>query len=405
MQTNVEEARNRAKEELEIPPSALQDTSPNIYNGDEQQIEALQAIFGPILKFMKLGGIYFGDTSFKRLGQPSTTGSKKKISIARIYCIVVVGSFWFSLAMSFVSLWVEGFSDLQNVYSLIGFCMWSFVSAIVATTCLFVLPLNVGKKSRFEKFVQNLIERRVDLATLKLYTRKGLILAIFILVVSTLNLLVALQWMPDLTLAFHKPWKDWYGFRIFWLASVIFSCVVWLLPTLFFCLTCLVLERQFDLFCKRVSLLDSHQTLDITALKKEHQKLCETVSLADKVFSPVLLEVISITIPLLCFNFYTAINPPMTIEGGLISFSIIGVVYWLLGSAAILSLITIFGSRVNEKVRKLRSNVKNIIITKSKSISFISAITNEKFQPVLSFDIITGTYYKPLDLHETQAQF
>ena len=268
-----------------------------------------------------------------------------------------------------------------------------------------MLTLNVEKKSSFEKFVQNLIERRVDLATLKLYTRKGLILAIFILVVSTLNLLVALQWMPDLTLAFHKPWKDWYGFRIFWLASVIFSCVVWLLPILFFCLTCLVLERQIGLFRKRVSLLDSHQTLDITALKKEHQKLCETVSLADKVFSPVLLEVISTTIPLLYFNFYTAINPLMTIEGGLISFSIIGVVYWLLGSAAILSLITIFGSRINEKVRKLRSNVKNIIITKSKSISFISAITNEKFHPVLSFDIITGTYYKPLDLHETQAQF
>jgi len=359
MQTSVEEA-DRVKEELEIPPIALQDTSPNIYNGDEQQIEALQAIFGPILKFRKLGGIYFGDTSFKRLGEPSTTGSKKKISIARIYCIVVVGSFWFSLAMSFVSLYVEGFSVLQNVYSLIhvGFCMWHFVTAVVATTCLFVLPVNVGKKSRFEKFVQNLIERRVNLATLKLYTRKGLILAIFILVVSTLNLLVALQWMPDLTLASHKPWNDWYGFRVFWLASVIFSCAVWLLPTLFFCLTCLVLERQFDLFCKRVSLVDSHQTLDITALKKEHQKLCETVSLADKVFSPVLLEVISITIPLLCFNFYTAINSPMTTEGGLMSFSIIGVVYWLLGSAGILSLITIFGSRVNEKVRKLRSNVK-----------------------------------------------
>lgn len=271
MQNSVEEADNQVKEELEIPPIALQDTSPNIYNGDEQQIEALQAIFGPILKFMKLGGIYFGDTSFKRLGQPSTTGSKKKISIARIYCIVVVGSFWFSLAMSFVSLYVEGFSVLQNVYSLIGFCMWYFVSTIVATTCLFVLPLNVGKKSRFEKFVQNLIERRVDLATLKLYTRKGLILVVFILVVSTLNLLVALQWMPELTPAFYKPWKDWYGFRVFWLVSVIFSCVVWLLPTLFFCLTCLVLERQFDLFCKRVSLLDSHETLDIRALKKEHK--------------------------------------------------------------------------------------------------------------------------------------
>ena len=92
--------------------------------------------------------------SFKRLGQLSTTGNpKRKISIARIYCTVVVTCFWFSFVMSIVSLCVEGSSVLQNVYTLITFSMWYFVSAIVATTCLFVLPLNEGKKSRFEKFV------------------------------------------------------------------------------------------------------------------------------------------------------------------------------------------------------------------------------------------------------------
>lgn len=169
---------------------------------------------------------------------------------------------------------------------------------------------------------------------------------------STLNLLAAFQLMPNLSIAFYKPWKDWYGFRIFSLVSLIFSCNVWLLPILLFCLTCLVLERQFDCFSKRVSFLDLN-SLDITALKEEHQKLCETVSLADKIFSPLLLEVISVYIPLLCFNFYTAINPPLTSEGSPISFSIIGGVYWLLGSAVILSFITVFGSRVNEKVRKL----------------------------------------------------
>lgn len=357
MRAGVHEANNQVREEHEIPPIVLQDTSPNIYNGNEQQLEAIQAIYGPLLTFMKLGGIYFGDTSFKRLGQLSTTGSKRKISIARVYCTAIVASLWFSFAMSIVSLCVEGSSVLQNLYTLITFAMWYFVLAIVATTCLFVLPLNEGKKSRFEKFVANLIERRVDLATLKLYSRKGLILAIFIFLVSTFNVLAAFQLMPDLTVAFYKPWKDWYGFRIFCLVSMIFSCIVWLLPTLFFCLTCLVLERQFDCFCKRVCFLDLNQSLDIRALKEEHQKLCETVSLADKIFSSSLLEVFSVTIPLLCFNFYTDINPPVTNEGSSIPFSIFGGVYWLLSSAAILSLITVFGSRVNEKVRRLMNNL------------------------------------------------
>ena len=358
MRTGEQEANNQAREEHEIPPIVLQDTGANILNRDEQQLEAIQAVYGPILTFMKLGGIYFGDTSFKGLGELSTTGRKSKISIARIYCTVIVACSWVSFAMSIVSLCVEGFSVLQNVYVLITFGMWYFISAIVATTCLIVLPLHEGKKSRFEKFVQNLIERRADLATLKLSSRKGLILAIFIFLASTLNLLAAFQLMPDLSLAFYKPWKDWYGFRIFCLVSVILSCIVWLLPTLFFCLTCLVLERQFDCFCKRLSCLDSNQSLDVAALKEEHQKLCETVSLADKIFSPLLLQVISVSIPLLCFNFYTAINPPVTgDEGSSISFSIIGGAYWLLGSAAILSLISVFGSRVNEKVKKLTNNL------------------------------------------------
>ena len=359
MRTGVQEAHNQVKaQEHEIPPVILQDADPTSYSRDEKQLEAIQAIYGPILTFMKLGGLYSGDTCFKSLGRQTATLRKGKISVARIYSTLIVVSQWFSFVMSIVSICVEGSSSvLQNVYVLITFGMWYFASAIVATTCLVVLPLNKAKKSRFEKFVHNLIERGVDLSTLKSYSKKGLILAIFIFLLSTLNLLAAFQLMPDLTIAFYKPWKDWYGLRIFCLVSVIFSCIVWLLPTLFFCLTCLVLEHQFDCLCKRVSLLDSNQFLDITALKEEHQKLCETVSLADKIFSPLLLEVVSVQIPLLCFNFYTAINPPVTSEKSSIPVSIMGGAYWLLGSAAILSMITVFGSRVNEKVRKLTKNL------------------------------------------------
>lgn len=173
MRTGVQEPQNPIEKEHEIPPIGLQDAGPNIYSGDEQQLEAVQAIYGPVLTFMKLGGIYFGETFSQRLGHLSTTGSTTKISIARIYCTAMVACHWFSFAMSIVSLCVEGSSVPQNFYTLITFGMWYFVSAIVATTCLVVLPLNEGKKSRFENFFHNLIERRVDLATLKLYCRNN----------------------------------------------------------------------------------------------------------------------------------------------------------------------------------------------------------------------------------------
>ena len=367
MRTGVKETHNQVKEEHTIPPIISLDAGPTIPSGDEQQLDAIQAIYGPILTFMKLGGLYFGDTSFKRLGRQPTIISKRKISVARIYCTAIVASHWCSFVMSIVSLCVEGSSVLENVYTLITFGMWHFLSAIVATTCLVVLPLNEGKRSRFETFVHNLIEIKVDLATLKLYSKRGLILAIFIFLASTLIIVAAFQLMPNLTIAFYKPYKDWDGFRIFCLVSVILNCIVWLLPTLIFCITCLVLERQFDCFCRRVFFLDSNQSLDITALKEEYQKLCETVSLADKIFSPLLLEVISVNIPLLCFNFHAVINPPKTSEGSSITFPIIGGAYWLLGSAAILCLITVFGSKVNEKVRKLKNNLTEFanVITKS----------------------------------------
>lgn len=50
--------------------------------------------------------------------------------------------------------------------------------------------LNKEKKFCFEKFVDNLIENRVDLFMLKLYFKKGLILVIFIFFVLIVNVLV-----------------------------------------------------------------------------------------------------------------------------------------------------------------------------------------------------------------------
>lgn len=56
--------------------------------------------------------------------------------------------------------------------------------------CFVVFLLNKEKKFCFEKFVDNLIENRVDLFMLKLYFKKGLILVIFIFFVLIVNVLV-----------------------------------------------------------------------------------------------------------------------------------------------------------------------------------------------------------------------
>ena len=56
---------------------------------------------------------------------------------------------------------------------------------------------------------------------------------------------------------------------------------MWLLPIIFLCITCLVLEEVVDDLHKRMSSTHSIST-DIVALKIEYQRLCKVVALADK---------------------------------------------------------------------------------------------------------------------------
>ena len=347
------EAHERVVEEQDNPQLVLQEAVQISYQGDEGQLKAIETIYRPVLTLMKLCGMYFGETSFDRIGgNASDHGSTRLVSISRIYCCVLVAGLWFTFAMALVSLCVEGASYLYNFYTILTLCMWFFISSLVATTCLVVLPLTEKKKSRFEKFLQSLIKRRVDMENVQSHCRKAIILAGLIMLTSMAIMIASMQLMPELSIAHYKPWNKWYGFKVLALVSQSFSLSVWLLPIQFFISTCLLLEKQFDSYCKRVSSSQNSNSVDLTALKEEHCRLCETVELAEKMFSPLLLEIVSIYIPLLCFNFYAAVNPPLSIEEHSILVSIMSGAYWLLGSFAILFLITVFGSRVNEKVSK-----------------------------------------------------
>ena len=64
----------------------------------------------------------------------------------------------------------------------------------------------------------------------------------------------------------------------------------------------LISERNVDTLLKKVTIEVPH-SLNIGALRKEHQRLCETVAMANKVFAPFLLVIISLNIPLLCVEF------------------------------------------------------------------------------------------------------
>ena len=56
------------------------------------------------------------------------------------------------------------------------------------------------------------------------------------------------------------------------------------------------------------TLAECQNGFSIVTLSKEHLRLCETVFLADRVFSPILLTAVALDIPLLCINFHQGIR-------------------------------------------------------------------------------------------------
>jgi len=99
--------------------------------------------------------------------------------------------------------------------------------------------------------------------------------------------------------------------------------------------------------------------VDIGTFKMEHYRLCEVVQTADKMLAPILLELVSLHIPLICFNCYRAINLP---EEETIIF-LVGNIFLLLISSGLLALIMIFGSKVCEKVCSIESFLNYSLVT------------------------------------------
>ena len=208
------------------------------------------------------------------------------------------------------------------------------------------MPLGDSKQSRFENFFRNLlvISSNANLEKVKIKAKKAIVIFCFLFVCGAIGALTAYL-VLDISIAAVKPWNRWFGFRILSLIINIYGMGVWFLPILFFYITCLILEALFDDLHKRMSSFHS-VLVDISTFKMEHHRLCELVQLADKMLVPVLLRLVSLYIPLICFNSYRAINFAEKEK----VVSLVSNLFWLLVSSSLLAVIMIFGSKVCEKV-------------------------------------------------------
>ena len=308
-------------------------------NVNKELLQAVQEIYSPLLKLMKVFGAYFGHTNFSS-SLLQTSGLCGKQSFAhRFYCGVAVVGLWFNFAVPLVSIFYGG-----PMYLLLLFDLWCLLVALNGTVCLVVLPLTDTRKSRFHSFLCSVISlhtQNINLEKVISKRRKYLTVFYFFLIPATAGSVV---WdvVLGIALGSFKPWNVWFGFRITSFLFLFIGCGFWLLPIYFVCLTCDLLEFLFDDLYKQMTSLRS---MDLPAFRVKHNTSCDLVELADKMLSPLLLLSFSLYILFLCFNLYQIANLPE--EGTPVFLSICLV--WLLASSIVLGAVMMFTSRVSEK--------------------------------------------------------
>ena len=314
-------------------------------NVNEELLRAVESAYRLVLKVMKLLGIHYGGTTFNHLAHSSARRPKHYYAHC-FYCGLVVAGLWFNFVVPLVAILYGG-----DFFLLIMFVSWCILVALKATTCLILLPLTNARKSRFRCFLRKAIAIQTDsvhLKTVKLKARMYLIL-FCILFLAEITGAILSDLVLNVNSGNFEPWNVWSGFRIAYAIFLVVGCGVWLFPFPFFSITCLILEALFDDLHKRTSSLHSH-AMSIATLRREHHKLCKIVESADSMLSPVLLEAVAFFIPVICFNFYQVV---ITFKREELTFVfLIVTLFWILGSAALLAIIMVFGSRVNEKVKQ-----------------------------------------------------
>ncbi|KAL9971933.1 hypothetical protein ACROYT_G018157 [Oculina patagonica] len=305
----------------------------------------------PILRLMKLTGGYYGDTSLEEFQQANS-------NLSRFYCVMVLLGQWIVFVQAVTSIFFEGFAQMQNTYFILMFSIWYLQSAAINTVLFLVLPKTQKQPSRFSKFTTSLLASASDFGRMTKRRVYKLLAFTCCAVVFNSICLAALDFYRNTSIARFQPWNGLLVYRLLHFVFSVFNSFAYLLPVVLFGVSCSLLSGMFDNLQKKIS-TESPSSLNIASLRQEHQKICETVAFADKVFSPFLFVVMCLHIPLICFNFHQLVKSKSSSED---ASYLITVFYWWLGISAELAIILVLGTRLNEKIHSFYDILHNISV-------------------------------------------
>ena len=300
--------------------------------------------FRPILRLMKLTGEFYGDVTIE--GNLEASWSV----FSRLYCGLVLLGQWFIVVQAVTSLFFEGLAQMSTFFFLLIFSIWYLQSAVVNTICFFILPKGQKRQSRLGKFIGSLLETTCNggVNACNMYKVYSLLALVCLFVVFNTVCLTLLDLYRSSSIGRFRPWNGLFTYRLIHLIFGGFDAFAWALPFTLFYVSCKLLVGLFENLETKIT-TGSPDLLRIESLRKEHNKLCETVALADKVFSPLMLATVGLDVPLICINFYQLIKSPASSKED-ITF-VATILYWCITVTAKIVFIMISGVRVNEKVR------------------------------------------------------
>ena len=300
--------------------------------------------FRPILRLMKLTGEFYGDVNMDQVLQADCC------VFSRFYCGLVLLGQWFIVVQAVTSLFFEGVAQINTFFFLLIFSIWYLQSAVVNTICIFILPKGQKKPSRLGQFLGNLLATSPSggINTCNMLNVYSLVALVCLFAVFNTVCLTLLDLYRNSSIARFRPWKGLLAYRLIHLIFCAFDSFAWVLPFTLFYVSCKLLVGLFENLENKIA-SGSPDALSLESLRKEHSKLCETVALADRVFSPLMLASVGLDVPLICINFYHLVKSSASSRED-ITF-VASILYWCITVTVKIVFIMMSGVRVNEKVR------------------------------------------------------
>ena len=265
----------------------------------------LAAIFSPILIAMKLTGQFFGETALGEIGR------RRTCYISQYFSTLVVLGQWLLVMLDVISHFHIGFSSTPEFFFLLATTIWYVQCASSTTVWLVVLPLAQNwRPSRFARFLSSFVTNAPELDGMREKAVRGLTLGCLAALINTV-VVTSFSVHYSGIISVFPPWSphsDTYSaVRVLEMVFLTFHSFAWILLALTFCITCMLLEKAFEILRHKMS-KESFHSFTVAQLRQEHLKLCEMVDLANAVFSPLLFVIVSLDIPLMCINFHQLIK-------------------------------------------------------------------------------------------------